>query len=240
MISVIIPTLNEAKLLPRLLRQFTSELRATYDLEIIVSDGGSSDDTLEIARAQGCVIVPHSGDEIQTIGGGRNAGADVARGDILVFLNADVLVSAMNVLFSETVKALRAPGVVAATCSVHIPPEEETISDRMFHYVHNGYVRFLNFIGEGMGRGECQIVLRENFRAVGGNNPALAAGEDYDLYRRLRRRGAIRMLRQVTIYESPRRFRKFGYPAIIWDWTKNALTVLVRNKSASKVWEAVR
>ena len=45
-VSVVIPTLNEEKLLPRMLGQFTPELAARYGIEIVVSDGGSIDRTL--------------------------------------------------------------------------------------------------------------------------------------------------------------------------------------------------
>jgi glycosyltransferase involved in cell wall biosynthesis len=240
MMSVIIPTLNEAKLLPQLLGQFTPRIRKQFDLEIIISDGGSTDETCNIAQSFGCGLVVHHGADKQTIAGGRNAGAAVAQGDILVFLNADVLLSDADTFFTQIQNFLGRPGLVALTASVHIFPEEETVPDRLFHTVHNGYVRFLNFIGEGMGRGECQIMTRTMFEKVGGNNAGLAAGEDYDLFRRLRKHGKIRMLTKVVVFESPRRFRKFGYVAIVWDWTKNAIAVMLKNKSASKDWEAVR
>ena len=56
-ISVVIPTLNEEKLLPRMLAQFTPELRSAHRLQLVVSDGGSSDRTLEIARLAADTIV---------------------------------------------------------------------------------------------------------------------------------------------------------------------------------------
>ena len=53
MISVIIPTLNEAENLPRLL----SVLQRDADAEIIIADGGSQDTTTRIARQNGCKVV---------------------------------------------------------------------------------------------------------------------------------------------------------------------------------------
>ena len=56
-ISVIVPTLNEEKLLEGMLRQFTPALRRRHGLEVIVSDGGSVDRTLEIAAECGAPVV---------------------------------------------------------------------------------------------------------------------------------------------------------------------------------------
>lgn len=239
-ISVVIPTLNEERLLPALLAQFTPELVDEFALDVIVSDGGSTDRTCEIVLASGFRLARHEGAARQTIAGGRNLGAAAARGDVLVFLNGDIRIELPRLLFERVRDVFQDTAVVAATCEVQVFPEEERLSDRLFHIVHNRYVRLLNAIGEGMGRGECQIVPRGHFDAVGGYVAEMAAGEDYDLYRRLRRRGRIVMLGGVTVYESPRRFRKYGYLYIIWQWTKNALFVAWRRKSSSTVWEAVR
>ena len=89
--SVIVPTLNEAKLLPDLLKQLTdARLKELYKPEIIVSDGGSIDDTVKIALDYADIITVHTGDKLQTIAEGRNKGAEFASGDILMFFNGDV------------------------------------------------------------------------------------------------------------------------------------------------------
>ncbi len=80
--SVIIPTLNEEYFLTRNLEQIISLRR---NLEIIVTDGGSTDNTLEIAKKFNCKIVESKAGR----GTQLNAGAAVASGDILIFLHAD-------------------------------------------------------------------------------------------------------------------------------------------------------
>lgn len=82
MISVIIPVLNEAKLLDNTLTQLQPELEGH---ELIVVDGGSTDNTLSIARKYGRVISSERGRAKQL-----NAGAASANGDILIFLHADI------------------------------------------------------------------------------------------------------------------------------------------------------
>lgn len=240
MISIVIPAYNEEKLLPQILEQFPSELLVRVGAEVIVSDGGSTDRTVEIAVGYGAVVVKHTEDRRQTIAEGRNRGAEAARGDALVFINADVRISNAELFLTESRRMLSLPGVSGVTSVVHVFPEEETLADRLFHVWHNAYVRFLNLIGEGMGRGECQILSTALFRKIGGYNPSMVAGEDYDLFRRVRKQGRILMLQGVTVYESPRRFRKYGYIHILWGWSRNALAVIFRNKSSSEEWEAVR
>lgn len=238
--SIVIPTFNEEKLLPQILAQFPPELLAAKNVELIVSDGGSTDRTLDIAREHGAKVVPHTEARRQTIAEGRNRGAEVAVGDLLVFINADIRISDPERFLREARRLAAEPGVAGLTTVVHVFPEEERRSDRLFHLWHNSYVRFLNLIGEGMGRGECQILTADMLRRVGGYNAAMVAGEDYDLFRRVRKHGRIRMLPGVTVYESPRRFRKYGYLHILWGWSRNALAVIFRNKSSSEEWEAVR
>jgi len=92
----------------------------------------------------------------------------------------------------------------------------------------------------GMGRGECHIVKRSLFEMVKGYNETLAAGEDFDLYRRIKRFGKIKYLNDIIIYESPRRYRKYGYAKVFMDWSKNAISVVMKNRSVSDVWDAVR
>ncbi len=82
MISVIIPILNEAKILEKTLSQLQPELE---NHELIVVDGGSNDGSVRIAEKYGRVVVSDRGRAKQL-----NAGAEAAVGDILVFLHADV------------------------------------------------------------------------------------------------------------------------------------------------------
>ena len=81
-ISVIIPILNEAKILEKTLSQLQPELGSH---ELIVVDGGSTDASVKIAENYGKVIISERGRAKQL-----NAGAAAATGDILIFLHADI------------------------------------------------------------------------------------------------------------------------------------------------------
>lgn len=244
-ISFIVPTLNEERLMMRLLGLFTQERRERYKFEVILSDGGSTDSTLNIAQKaheQGILneICEYSSTTRQTIAAGRNAGAVRARGDVLVFINADTVPENIDALCEAVTDWYKHSSDVAAATPVEIAPHERIWSDRIFHFWMNVYVRALNLLGIGMGRGECQIIRRAAFEELGGYNSTIVAGEDFDLYTRLRRKGRISWLRKARIYESPRRFRKYGYLAIIWQWFSNSIAVLVRKRSVAREWELIR
>lgn len=243
-ISIIVPALNEEKLIEKTLGCFPADLRRRLDVELIVSDGGSRDRTVGISRELADVVTEHKESRRQTIAEGRNCGAAAASGQLLVFINADTVPRDPErfIVGLRDVAAMMAAGgrAVAFACPVQVAPEERGPSDRLFHAFFNRYVRFLNALGVGMGRGECQIVRRDVFQKVGGYAGSMAAGEDFDLYKRLARHGRIGHRDDLYVYESPRRFRRYGYLRVLFQWTLNGLAVALFRRSLSKEWEEVR
>lgn len=244
LISIIIPVLEEEKLLPNTLELFTASRKKMYNVEVIVSDGGSKDATVSIAKQYADIVVVHKENRKQRISEGRNLGAEKASGDILVFLNGDTTIADPELFFNEIVLWSKGKGTLrpcdALAFPVKISPAESKLSDKLFHTFFNSYLHFLNKIGLGMGRGECQVVKSKIFKKVGGYNPKVAAGEDFDLMHRISKIGTVGFAKNILVYESPRRFRKFGYSRIMFTWFTNWLSVLVFGKSTSEEWEAVR
>ena len=238
--SVIVPALNEEKLLGGMLQQFTPQLVEQYRLELIVSDGGSTDRTLEIARRYAHTVVENTGGAKQTISLGRNEGAKHARGRIFVFLNADTLIHDVDYFFRRILDEIDRDGLAAMTCSVEIYPHERKPIDRYYHGFYNWFFFMMNKVGMGMGRGECHIMKRETFECVHGYSAHIAAGEDYDMFRRLKRLGRIRFLKDVVVYESPRRYRKYGYAYVTASWFMNFLAVQFLRRSILNEWKPVR
>lgn len=242
-ISVIIPTLQEEKLLEKTLRCFSPTLQQHYRLELIISDGGSTDNTISIARQFTDNIIIHSKKERQTIAEGRNAGAHHAQGKILLFINADTIIENPEPFIRYIAQWAEnpSPSSAALACSVHVLPSERTWSDAAFHGFFNNYIRFfVNVLGIGMGRGECQIIRADVFHDLGGYNPTVSAGEDFDLFRRIAHHHKVHYAPELVVYESPRRFRKYGYIKLLWNWTINALAVMMTGKSIAKEWEPIR
>lgn len=239
--SIIIPTLNEEKLLPRLLEVIdNSDLRKKYNYEIIISDGGSSDKTLKIAEKHADIILKNKDGFNQNISMGRNVGANAANGEILIFYNGDIYIKNFEAVFTAIINSFLKHKYLAMTCCVKVFPEEQKFVDIVFQTFYNYYFHFLNIIGLGMGRGECHIIKKSVFYDYGGYNEDLAAGEDFDLFRRIRKDGKILFARNLTVYESPRRYRKIGHFRILFTWLINSIYIIFAKSSKSTEWKEVR
>lgn len=240
--SVIIPALNEEKLLPELLKELSVFRKKTnYDFEIILSDGGSKDKTVKIANSLvDKIFIYKEKKRRQTIAEGKNAGAKLADGDILIFICADCRFSDIDNFFNFVFNDFSNSDFDAATFKFLVFPEERKISDILFHTFYNNYVKIINILGLGMGRGECQVVKRNVFEKQKGFNETLAAGEDFDLFKRIKRNGKIRLSFSNIIFESPRRYRKIGYRKVFYLWLINALGVLKFPAKMVSLWEEVR
>ena len=86
-ISVIIPTLNETDIIGNLLKHLHANSVSKNILEIIVVDGGSTDDTVSIAKQHNAYVIASKKGRAKQL----NYGAKNASGDILYFLHADTL-----------------------------------------------------------------------------------------------------------------------------------------------------
>jgi glycosyltransferase involved in cell wall biosynthesis len=84
-ISIIIPALDEEKRIGKVVKQFS---KVKGDFEVIVADGGSNDKTVEIAKKEGAKVYSNIR-ENQNIAKNRNLGAKKAKGEILIFCDAD-------------------------------------------------------------------------------------------------------------------------------------------------------
>jgi len=242
--SLIIPVFQEHKIIEKHLKIYTAKIKRKFNFELIVSDGGSNDGTIEIARKYADFLVIHNSNQRQTIAEGRNNGANIANADTLVFLNADTIPYDIDKFFKVisdfALKIDKYKSYGALACYVSAFPDEQLLKDKVFYKLHNNYVRILNKIGIGMGRGECQVIRKNEFIKAGKYNNQIVAGEDFDLYRRLSKTSKIKFEKELHVTESPRRFRKYGYIKTITYWLLNSLYVMILKKSYSKEWEAVR
>jgi rSAM/selenodomain-associated transferase 2 len=170
--------------------------RLRPNLEIIVIDGGSRDGTPSIAKAGGAnVITAPRGRALQ-----MNAGARIARGSVLWFLHADLEVP-LNAI--EQIRAALASPRVAGGCFRLRFPRPEWIY-RIGDSLGNLGVDLFGFALGDHGI----FCWRDQFNRIGGYRD-LPILEDADLYRRLRRQGAMQQVR-AEIVSDPRAFEKHG------------------------------
>ncbi len=239
MISFIIPTLNEEIAIEKILRNLTAY---SGPKEIIISDGKSKDKTVEIARRFTDKVVVYEGTERQTIAMGRNAGADVAVGDYVVFLDADVIIVNPDEFFGKALGYFkRDPKLTALTAHFRVMPEAETLTDRLNYAFINGAQSFANnVLHYGMAIGEFQMYPREFFKKIGGYNPKIVVGEDYECFRRAAHYGRSHLASDLTVYHTGRRIHKTGWIKLWIQWMTNGFVVTFLKRSIIKEWKVVR
>ena len=207
-VSIIIPTLNEAKTLGRTLRHL--QLLHPAPEEIIVVDGGSEDHTVEIAQNAGITVAySKPGRSLQ-----MNRGAEVAVGDIFCFVHADTLVP--DDLITVMQKTLADPAIA---CGGFISVMEGTQTTRWGITLHN-YLKtyyapllfrphlFLKGLRVLFGD-QVMFCRRSDFWQCGGFDPALPIMEDADLCLKLFKYGRIRLVNRI-VQCSDRRVAKLG------------------------------
>lgn len=185
-LSVIIPVYDGHAVLPRCLGGLAASTRVAD--EVIVVDDGSNDDSVAVARAHGATV-------LTTLAGprgparARNRGAAIATGDVLVFVDADVVVhtdalARIAATFEEN------PAVQALFGSYDDDPPAPGVASRfknlLHHYVHQRARRDASTFWAG-----CGAIRRDAFFAVGGfeesyQTPSI---EDIELGVRLARAG---------------------------------------------------
>ncbi len=204
MISVVIPTLDEADNLGRLLRVLDNEEGVA---EIVVADGGSSDRTVAVARARGAKVVhaaPGRGQQLC-------AGARAAAGDVLLFLHADSRFPAGGLRRIRDVLAA-SPNAVGGNFRV-VWDGDSSFSRRLSRF----YNRLRRW---GLYYGDSGIFVRRSaYDAIGGFRP-IAVMEDYDFVRRLERYGETVRIDDPPLVTSSRKFAGRPSAAIVWGWLK--------------------
>ncbi|NQU43239.1 glycosyltransferase family 2 protein [bacterium] len=204
-LSVIVPTLNEEASLGGTLDALKVAGGKDFEsVEIVVVDGGSRDRTVEIAKSRGTQVFecpPGRGRQM-------DLGAREAVGDILLFLHADSIPP--RCYLPLILQALDRPDVVAGAFSLRI--DSAGFAYRLIDGVTNWRARFLR-----SPYGDQGLFLKASvFKDLGGFRD-LPILEDFDLVRRLRRRGRICILPEA-VCASPRRWVKRG---LLRTWLMN-------------------
>jgi uncharacterized protein len=191
-LSIIIPTLNESDTIARMLKC----LGRSEDVEPIVADGGSLDETCDIAAREGAKVLKVQGGRAMQ----QNAGAAAAKGGILLFLHADTMLPAA---YAERIRrALDCPSTVAGAFRFETDDQRRVM--RLVERVTN--LRSTVF---QMPYGDQGLFLEKRvFDEMGGFHP-LPIMEDFELVQRLRRRGRIVTLPQAAL-TSARRWQRLG------------------------------
>jgi glycosyltransferase involved in cell wall biosynthesis len=203
--SVVIPTYMEERTLPNLLKDIKRQ--SLQPLEVIVADNRSKDRTRQIARKYGARVI---------LGGrvsrARNNGARVAKGEVIVFLDADTRLPDEFFKRALTEMKKRDLGITTAPNK----PDRKPVKYFPVYTFLNVFMRLSPFLIPVM-VGLCTIVKREAWRRVKGFDESIELCEDSDFTERVARAGyRYRVLRSTLVIASVRRFEERGYFRTLW------------------------
>jgi glycosyltransferase involved in cell wall biosynthesis len=206
LISVIIPAHNEEGYLPETL---DSLKRQNYPrVEIIVVANGCTDETAQTARGR-ChrlIVLSQKG-----LGVARNLGARMAKGDLLVFLDADTLIEPLTLqMIAQRFSTREAAGTLKGK------PDSTTGAFCLIYALKN----LLHKTRLHSGSSGVIICWREDFLRIGGFDEGLEVRENSELMRRLKKFGRYKYIGEVTATTSMRRYEQCGVWPTVWLWTK--------------------
>jgi len=178
-ISFVIPTLNEEENIQATIKSIRM-FAPSWNYEVIVVDNGSQDNTIKLAEGEGALVVKNAGG---TIASSRNKGVAHSNGEILVFLDADVLLTAawQGEIENTILSIINVPmQVTGSRCSV--PDEDNWI---LKYWYKKMRFRKENYINSGH-----LITSKVLFDKIGGFTEELKTAEDYDFSMKARQAGA--------------------------------------------------
>ena len=230
-LTIVVPAFNEEAYLAATLDSIeaaAAHLRAHSDaaIETIVVDNNSEDGTAAIAREQGATVID---EPVQGIARARNTGARHAEGEVLVFVDADVI--APHTLLEAIHAAMSDPACVGGGVDVDYRPRRRSM--RL-------YLRAWRLLARltGMAQGATQFCRARAFEEVGGYDETAWIGEDVDFFwslKRLARRTdrTVAFIRQPRVWPSSRRFDKWPLWRVLV-WTNPLFIALFRRRKG--VW----
>lgn len=231
-ISIIIPAFNEEGYILSTLDAIEESINFSkttkkFEYEIIVVDNESNDKTKKILENKEVNVLTESK---KSIGAVRNKGVKNAQYEILVFIDADILVPLS--LFSEILSNMEDDYCTGGTVDVRYKPKRNAVKI---------YLKFYKTIGAifHMSQGATQFVRKDVFDSIGGYSEKYLIGEDVDFFWRLRNfskknNGRISHIVSEAVIASTRRFDQWSIFKVLW-YTNPVIILLFRN--IQSYWE---
>jgi glycosyltransferase involved in cell wall biosynthesis len=226
--SFIIPTLNEEGYLAECLHSMVSQTEKNH--EIIVVDSYSADKTIDIAKKYGAKVLF---EKKRGPGAARNKGAGSAKGEFLIFADADTRFSGD---FLEKISDIF-KGTAVGGIPKLIVNDAECLSHSMAYRIINYVARFFISIGKPFTTGSCFVYRKATFLKAGGFDEKLLSNEDHDLAKRVARLGRFSYFGYIGVHTSSRRVKRMGLTGIALLYIKSSLIYLLQHGHVPNYWE---
>ncbi|MBW2978256.1 glycosyltransferase family 2 protein [Candidatus Woesearchaeota archaeon] len=199
-ISIIIPAYNEEKYIRRAINSIKRQTYSSY--EIIVVANGCTDKTLDIAKRY---TDKYFDVKKKSVSISKNIGSQHAAGDVLVFFDAD---SVMSENLLKDIKKIIEQGYIGGVCKTF--GDNKKLKTRIYWWLGHLY-NYLYLLPHSL------TFCRKNvFKKIKGYDEKLNIAEDSTLLKKIMKQGKVKYITSSFIKTSMRGHEKKGY--IKWTW----------------------
>ncbi|MBI2611450.1 glycosyltransferase [Candidatus Gottesmanbacteria bacterium] len=232
--SIVIPTLNEEKFLPKLLRDLSKQIFKQF--EVIIVDGNSNDRTKEISS-----YFSHKFPNLSVVNSSkrnvsyqRNLGAKKSSGKYLVFFDADVKIP--NEFLEGIYYQIHSKKIKFLT--TWFVPDSMRKSEKLLVRLSNIGIEMANIMDQPFVPGFNTIVKKSVFQEVNGYRENITISEDHDFARRVCKKGyELVVLREPKLTMSLRRFRSEGTLEVLLKYMKVNVYFLINGPITKKIFD---
>ncbi|VVA43582.1 conserved hypothetical protein [Candidatus Roizmanbacteria bacterium] len=228
--SVVIPTLNEEKFIPKLLNDLSKQ--SEKDFEVIVDDGFSKDGTKKVVdKFNRKLNIKFYQTELTNVATQRNHGASKSLGNYLVFIDADTRISPA---FLAKVKKniFKKKGLLFLP---YFLPDKEYKQYKLLFDLANIFVELSQNLPKRFSLGGSIIIEKNFFEKISGFNEKLFISEDHELVQRASEWGVnSKFIKEAKIYFSLRRMKKEGQLKYFYKFFNAATRRLFLNEEIKK------
>ncbi|QQG44504.1 MAG: glycosyltransferase [Candidatus Roizmanbacteria bacterium] len=231
--SIIIPTLNEERYLPKILRSLSNQTDKSF--EVIIVDAHSEDKTKEVAlQFSNKFIFNFFEVDKRNVSFQRNFGVSKSEGDYLIFLDAD---AGISLSFIKGIKKIitHKKGLVFIP---HIIPDEKNQFDiKLVFNVVNFLIDASQYVGKPLSSGGSMIFEKNFFLRIGGFDESLPYAEDHNLVQKAYKWGVrANFLPQIKVKFSLRRLKREGRLKLLYKYLLSTAYVLVKGDIKKKIY----
>lgn len=230
--SIIIPTLNEEEFLPCLLGNLTNQ--NNKDFEIIIIDSHSEDKTVIVAQKFNTLPIRIYNVDKRNVSHQRNYGANKAKGDYLIFIDAD---SKINKNFIKQLKKI----ILKKNGLVFIPSISSQVNNpeiKIFFKLVNFIIDLSQSTTKPLSTGGSMIWEKNFFKLVGGFNTKLFIAEDHHIIQKAQKCGVrARFLKKVKFFVSLRRLKREGRLSVLNKYLLATTHLFTKGDITNKLFE---